>query len=224
MLTPLETIEIESGDAPTVSIIWMHGLGADGHDFVPIVGELDLPPRPNVRFVFPHAPLRPVTINNGYVMRAWYDVLTTGFNNREDESSLRASQAAVEALIAAETERGIAPERVFLAGFSQGGAMALQTGLRHPRRLAGLIALSTYLPLAATLAAEAHPANAGVPIFMAHGTHDPVIPLRLSLTSHEQLKAAGYPVQWQSYPMPHTVCMELLRDLSAWLGERLAPL
>lgn len=218
----LDTIEIESGDSPAVSIIWMHGLGADGHDFVPIVGELDLPPQPPVRFVFPHAPFRPVTINNGYVMRAWYDVLTTAFNNREDETSLRESQAAVEALIAAESARGVPPERILLAGFSQGGALALQTGLRHPQRLAGIVALSTYLPLAGTLAAEAHPANADVPIFMAHGTHDPVIPLRLSMTSHEQLKAAGYPVDWRTYPMPHTVCMEQLRDLSGWLRERLA--
>lgn len=218
----LETIEIESGDAPEASVIWMHGLGADGHDFVPVVGELDLPPRPAVRFVFPHAPLRPVTINNGYVMRAWYDVLTASFVNREDAASLRQSQAAVERLIDAENRRGVPSERIILAGFSQGGALALHTGLRHPRRLAGIVALSTYLPLAGTLAAEAHPANAGVPIFMAHGTHDPVIPLRLSAASHEQLKAAGYAVRWRSYAMPHSVCMELLRDLSGWLGELLA--
>lgn len=222
--SPLETIEVESGDAPEVAIIWMHGLGADGHDFVPIVGELELPPRPAVRFVFPHAPVRPVTINDGYVMRAWYDVLTPSFNNREDEASLRQSQAAVESLVAAEAGRGVPPERVFLAGFSQGGALALQTGLRHPRRLAGIVALSTYLPLARSLEAEAHAANAGVPIFMAHGTHDPVIPLRMAAASQEQLAAAGYPVRWETYPMPHTVCMEQLRDLSEWLAARLAAL
>lgn len=222
--SPLETIEVESGDAPDVTVIWMHGLGADGNDFVPIVGELDLPPRPALRFVFPHAPFRPVTINNGYVMRAWYDVLTPSFTNREDEASLRQSQAAVEALVEAENRRGVPAQRIFLAGFSQGGALALQTGLRHPQRLAGVVALSTYLPLARTLAAEAHGANAGVPIFMAHGTHDPVIPLRMAAASREQLEAAGYPVRWETYPMPHTVCMEQLRDLSEWLGGRLAAL
>jgi len=192
----------------------MHGLGADGHDFEPIVAELELPRARAVRFVFPHAPMRPVTINRGHVMRAWYDVVGDG---SEDDAGIRASQALVEACIAREKARGVPADRIVLAGFSQGGAMALQTGLRHPERLAGIIALSCYLPLAATLAAEASPAGRGVPIFMAHGTQDPLIPLARARGSRDKLSELGYRVTWHEYPMPHAVCGDEVRDLSAWL-------
>jgi phospholipase/carboxylesterase len=217
----LESIEIETAPQPHFAIIWMHGLGADGHDFVPIVGELGLPPKPGVRFIFPHAPLQPVTINGGHVMRAWYDVLTPGFTQREDAQGVRASQRAIEALIAREVSRGIVPEHIVLGGFSQGGAMALHTGLRHPERLGGVVALSTYLPLAESLPAEASPANARVPIFMAHGSHDLLIPLSLAMGSRDRLVAMGYPVEWRVYPMQHSVCMEEIADIGAWLRRRM---
>lgn len=219
---PLDAIELESAPDPRCAVIWMHGLGADGHDFVPIVGELNLPPKPGIRFIFPHAPMQPVTINGGYVMRAWYDVLTTEFTHREDAKGVRASQRAIEALIEREHSRGIELQNIVLAGFSQGGAMALHTGLRYPMRLGGIIALSTYLPLASTLSEEASPSNVDVPIFMAHGTHDPVIPLRLAMASRDLLQTAGYPVQWHTYPMPHSVCMEEIADIGAWLRRHLS--
>ena len=213
----LDAIEIETAPAPGAAIIWMHGLGADGHDFEPIVPELDLPESPSIRFVFPHAPLRPVTINGGAVMRAWYDITGLGGTRREDEPGVRASQRDIEALIERERRRGIAAGRVVLAGFSQGGAMALQTGLRHPVRLAGLVVLSSFLPLADTLAAEGSPANRDVPIFMAHGTHDPMIPLARARGARDRLVELGYRVEWHEYPMPHSVSAEELADLSAWL-------
>jgi phospholipase/carboxylesterase len=192
----------------------MHGLGADGHDFEPIVSELELPRTLALRFVFPHAPMRPVTINRGYVMRAWYDVVGDG---SEDDAGIRASQARVEALIAREQARGLPAARIALAGFSQGGALALQAGLRHPARLAGIVALSCYLPLADTLAAEASPANRDVPIFMAHGTQDPLIPAARARRSRDKLIDLGYRVTWHEYPMAHSVCGDEVRDLSAWL-------
>jgi phospholipase/carboxylesterase len=192
----------------------MHGLGADGHDFEPIVAELELPRALAVRFVFPHAPMRPVTINRGHVMRAWYDVVGDG---SEDGAGIRASQARVEALIARERARGLPAGRIVLAGFSQGGAMALQTGLRHPERLAGIVALSCYLPLAATLAAEASPGNRGVAIFMAHGIQDPLIPVARARGSRDKLTELGYRVTWHEYPMPHAVCDDEVDHLSAWL-------
>ena len=192
----------------------MHGLGADGHDFEPLVSELELPRTLALRFVFPHAPMRPVTINRGYVMRAWYDVVGDG---REDGAGIRASQALVEALIAREKARGLPTGRIVLAGFSQGGAIALQTGLRHAERLAGIIALSCYLPLAGTLAAEASPANRDGPVFMAHGTDDPVIPLDRARRSRDNLADLGYRVTWREYPMGHSVCGDEVGDLSAWL-------
>jgi len=222
MTAPLETIELETGPRPAASVIWLHGLGADGHDFEPIVPELDLPPAPAVRFVFPHAPTMPVAINGGMVMRAWYDVYGLDGARREDEAGIRASQARVEALLAREKARGVSAARIVLAGFSQGGAVALQTGLRHAERLAGVLALSTYLPLAATLPAEASVANRDVPIFMAHGIHDPVIPIDRAIRSRDRLTEIAYAVEWREYPMPHSVCGEEIADVSVWLRARLA--
>jgi len=215
----LEAIEIETTASPTASIIWMHGLGADGHDFVDIVPALGLPARPGVRFVFPHAPMRSVTINGGSVMRAWYDIRDDGGGRREDPAGVRASQKSIEALIQREKERGVPPAAIVLAGFSQGGAMALHAGLRHGERLAGIMALSCSLPLADTLATDAAPANRDVPIFMAHGTHDPMIPMARALRARETLAGLGYRVEWHEYPMPHSVCLEEIRHISAWLGR-----
>ena len=212
----LETVEIESAPSPRSSIVWMHGLGADGHDFAPIVPELRLPVP--VRFVFPHAPMRAVTINNGYVMRAWYDVRGVGGERREDGDGVRASQAQIEALVARENARGVPADRIVLAGFSQGGAMALHTGLRHAERLAGVMALSCFLPLADELAREASPANRDVPIFMAHGTDDDLIPLARSRRAHDILVGLGWRVEWHEYPMPHSVCPQEIADVSGWLS------
>jgi len=216
----LDAIEIETAPAPTVAIIWLHGLGADGHDFEPIVPELGLPKSTAVRFIFPHAPVRPVTINGGARMRAWYDVTADG---QQDAGGIRASQVHVEALIARERTRGIAAAgAIVLAGFSQGGAMALQAGLRHPERLAGILALSTYLPLPDTLAQEASAANRDLPIFMAHGTQDPVIPLSWAKRSRDFLMGLGYAVEWHEYLMPHSVCAEEIADIGRWL-RRILP-
>jgi phospholipase/carboxylesterase len=214
----LETIERETAPAPAAAVIWLHGLGADGHDFEPIVPALHLPGTLGVRFVFPHAPVRPVTINAGMVMRAWYDVVgESGGVRREDEAGVRDSQRDIEALIAREKHRGIKSARILLAGFSQGGAMALHTGLRHGERLAGLVALSSFLPLPDTVAAEANPVNRGVPILMAHGTQDPMIPIERARDSHDRLLALGYRVDWGEYSMPHAVCAEEIADVSGWL-------
>jgi len=214
-VTPLlDAIEIETAPAPRAAVLWMHGLGADGHDFEPIVPELGMPAAPAVRFVFPHAPLQPVAINRGAVMRAWYDVTGDG---RQDAEGIRASQVRVEALIARERARGIAARSIVLAGFSQGGAMALHTGLRYPERLAGILALSCYLPLPETLEREASQATRDVPIFMAHGTQDPVIPLSWAMRSRDRLGALGYAVEWHEYPMPHSVCAEEIADVGRWL-------
>jgi len=215
MTTLLETVEIESAPAPRAAVVWLHGLGADGHDFAPIVPELRLPVP--VRFVFPHAPMRAVTINRGAVMRAWYDVRGVDGERREDADGVRASQAEIEALIARERARGIDASRLVLAGFSQGGAMALHTGLRHPERLAGILALSCFLPLADDLAREAAPANRDVPIFMAHGVHDDLIPLARARRARAILAGLGWRVEWHEYPMPHAVCAEEIADVSAWL-------
>ncbi|MGB7479799.1 MAG: alpha/beta hydrolase [Burkholderiaceae bacterium] len=215
--TLLETIELETAPNPTAAVIWMHGLGADGNDFVPIVRELDLFGVAPIRFVFPHAPTMPVTINNGYVMRAWYDILGTDLARREDEAGLRASQKAVEALIAREKARGIAADRIVLAGFSQGCAMALQTGLRYPQKLGGLLCLSGYVPLNAVIAQERHTANQDTPIFLAHGRGDPVITIDRAEKSRDLLRALGYAVEWHEYLMPHAVCPEEIDDIGAWL-------
>jgi phospholipase/carboxylesterase len=210
----LEAIEIETAPAPTAATIWLHGLGADGHDFEPIVPELGLPKSTAVRFIFPHAPVQPVTINGGARMRAWYDVTNDG---QQDAAGIRASQARVETLIAREQKRGISPASIVLAGFSQGGAVALQTGLRYPERLAGILALSCYLPLPETLEQEVSQTNRDVPIFMAHGTQDPVIPLSWAMRSRDRLKALGYLIEWREYPMPHSVCAEEIADIGRWL-------
>jgi phospholipase/carboxylesterase len=217
----LDAIEIETGANPATSIIWLHGLGADGNDFAPIVPELDLP-KTAIRFVFPHAPVQPVTINAGVRMRAWYDI-ADGAIRREDERGVRASQALIETLIGREKERGTKAERLVLAGFSQGGAIALQTGLRHPERIAGIMALSTYVPIAEHLPAEASAANRKLPIFMAHGSFDPVIPLARAQESGQLLQSLGYALEWREYSMPHSVCPEELADIGAWLKEILEP-
>jgi phospholipase/carboxylesterase len=216
----LETIEIETGKHPTASIIWMHGLGADGNDFAPIVPEIDLAGIA-VRYVFPHAPMQPVAINGGMVMRAWYDISDAAIR-REDEKGVRESQARVEALMAREKMRGIAAGRIVLAGFSQGGAIALQTALRYPERVAGVMALSTYVPIADKLEQEVHSMNRDVPIFMAHGTQDPVIPLARARQSRDLLLRLGYPVEWREYGMPHSVCPEEIGDVETWLRKALA--
>ena len=216
----LESIEIATGKNPSASVIWMHGLGADGRDFVPIVNELDLDGTPGIRFLFPHAPMRPVTINNGTVMRAWYDISLgdlEGNSRRADERGVRESQAQITALLEREEKRGMKPEHIVLAGFSQGGAIALQAGLRYPRKLAGVIALSTYLPLAESLPREAAPANKATPMFMAHGIYDPVVPLVMGAGSMTLLIGLGYTVEWRQYPMQHSVCPQEIQDIGAWL-------
>ena len=215
-MTP-EALEIETADAPRTSIIVLHGLGADGNDFVPICDELDLRAVGPVRFVFPHAPIRPVTINGGMAMRAWYDILGADIARREDEAGLRESQRAVQALIERERGRGIEASRIVLMGFSQGGAMTLLSGLRFGERLAGLVGLSGYLPLAASTEAERSAANQGLPIFMAHGRLDPVIPIARAVDSREALLSLGYDVEWHEYTMPHSVCAEEIVDLNQWL-------
>lgn len=215
----LECIEIETGPEPRYAIIWLHGLGADGNDFAPVVPELKLNDVGPLRFVFPHAPIQPVTINNGMSMRSWYDIYMADLVRREDEAGLRESQLAVEALIEREKQRGIPAERIVLAGFSQGCAMALQTGLRHPEKLAGIIGLSGYLPLANTVATERHSANFETPIFLAHGTMDPVVPFERAQASLEALQNMGYDVRFTTYPMPHSVCLEEIMDIAAFLRE-----
>lgn len=218
----LDALEIETALDPDAAVVWMHGLGADGHDFEPIVPELGLPARPGIRFVFPHAPLRPVTINQGHVMRAWYDVRALAGVRREDEAGVRQSARQIEALMERERQRGIAPRRLVLAGFSQGGAMALHVALRHPERLAGVLALSCYLPLASTLATEASPANRDVPIFWAHGVHDPMLPLAMAEQGREQVGSLGYRIEWHQYSIPHSVSAEEIADVARWLGRVLA--
>ena len=217
----LPCVELETAPDPRHAVIWLHGLGADGGDFAPIVPQLVDPAWPPLRFVFPHAPVRPVTINGGMPMRAWYDIKGVALADKQDEAGIRASIADLEALVAREAERGIPAERVLVAGFSQGGAIALAGGIRHARRLAGLVALSTYLPLGEHAAAERTAANAGVPIFMAHGSFDPIVPQALGSTSRDTLAALGYAVDWHSYPMAHQVCLEEIVDLRAWIGARL---
>ena len=218
----LETIEIESAPNPTAAIIWMHGLGADANDFVPMVRELDLRGLPGIRFVFPNADTMPVTINGGYVMRAWYDIIHTDLGRQEDEAGLRASQAKVEALIAREKARGIPAERIIVAGFSQGCAMTLMTAMRHPEKLAGMMCLSGYVPVAAKSAAEHSAASLATPIFMVHGRMDPVIPVGRAEQSRDLLQQLGYNVEWHDYPMQHSVCQEEVVHISAWLKKVLA--
>jgi len=218
----LDAVEQETGPAPPWSVLWLHGLGADGHDFAPIVPELVRPGWPALRFVFPHAPVRAVTINNGVRMRAWYDIVGMDFPTRADSAGIEESLVQVEALIAREQARGIAPERLLLAGFSQGGAITLAAGLRRQAPLAGLIALSTYLPGAAQAAAHLAAGAAAQPVFMAHGTADPVIPLVHAEQSARALAGLGFDVQWHRYPMAHQVCAEEIRDLGDWMERRFA--
>jgi phospholipase/carboxylesterase len=217
-----DAVVLNPSVSATAAVIWLHGLGADGFDFVPIVNELRLPATLPVRFVFPHAAPRPVTINNGFVMRAWYDILGFGAGRPEDEAGIRQSEEVVRQYVEREVAGGIATGRIVIAGFSQGGAIALQAGLRYPQRLAGIMALSTYLPLRATVTSEASGANRDVPILMCHGLRDPIVPAELGKASRDALQALGYPVEWQSYPMEHQVCMEEVVDISNWLQARLA--
>lgn len=223
MRAMLETIEHQTGPDPAWAVIWLHGLGADGRDFEPIVPELVSKAWPPIRFVFPHAPVRAVTINGGMRMRAWYDILGTQIAARQDEAGMRESVLALDELVERETRRGIPAARIVLAGFSQGGAIALAGGLRHPRGLGGIVALSTYLPMAARGDAEFSAENRGVPVFMAHGSADPVVPESLGVASREFLEKLGYPVEWHSYRMPHSVCAEEIADLARWLTARFEP-
>jgi len=217
----LPAVELETKPKPRHSVIWLHGLGADGHDFAPIIPELVAKDWPAIRFVFPHAPVRPVTINNGMKMRAWYDIAGTDIASRQDETGVRESVAQLDALIAREADRGVPAERVILAGFSQGGAVVLAGGVRHARRLGGVVALSTYLPIAEKTAAERSVANAELPIFMGHGSHDQVVPQTLGTRSRDVLRGLGYSVDWHSYPMAHQVNAEEIADLRQWLAVRL---
>lgn len=217
----LPAVEHETAANPTCTIIWLHGLGADGNDFAPIVSELVDVAWPSLRFVFPHAPVRPVTINNGMSMRAWYDIYGFDLTARQDEAGVRTSINEVETLIAREHARGVPSERIVLAGFSQGGAIALAAGLRHAEKLAGVIALSTYMPIAATFAAERSAANAGTAIFWGHGTADPVVVLQRGIDSRELLQSLDYRVDWHTYPMAHAVCADEISDLRHWLAQRL---
>jgi len=219
----LDAVEINPAGTPRSCIIWLHGLGADGHDFEPLIPQLDVVESLGVRVVLPHAPRRPVTINGGVVMPAWYDIPAADFRQGQDDAGIRESAQQLQALIGREIEAGIPAQQILLAGFSQGGAIALHTGLRYEQPLAGILALSTYLPLAESLAVEASPANRAVPVFMAHGTQDPVVPLSLATLSRDALQQQGYDVAWHSYPMPHAVCPEELRDIRDWLVQRLAP-
>jgi len=218
----LETVEIEPAAPANSAVVLMHGLGADGHDFEPVAREIDLGPAPAVRWVFPHAPFRSVTINRGLRMRAWYDVASLD-GKAEDAAGIVESAEAVRRLIERERERGIASDRIVVAGFSQGGALALHTALREPSRLAGVVALSSYLPLASQLDAERHPANAAVPIFMAHGSYDPVLPFALGERTRDLLRSRGYAVDWHTYPMAHSVCADEVAAIRDWLA-RVLPL
>jgi phospholipase/carboxylesterase len=223
MMTLLPHIQIETAPQPSAAVIWLHGLGADGNDFAGLVPELDLSGCPAIRFIFPHAPSIPVTVNGGYVMPAWYDILGTDLVSRQDAAGIRASGKAVEALIAREMARGIPAGRIVLAGFSQGSAMALHTGLRFSQSLAGIMALSGYLPLAEHLATERSTANAHTPIFMAHGSQDPVVIPARGEASRDLLFRLGYPVQWHSYPMPHSLHPREVADIAIFLRQVLAP-
>ncbi len=217
----LETLDVDTRGEASASVIWMHGLGANMHDFEPIVPALRLPEELGVRFVLPNAPHRPVTINGGMVMRAWFDILELDFE-RQDERGIRESEEAIRRLIERERAIGVATEKIVLAGFSQGGAVALHTALRYPERLAGVVALSTSLPLEWSLDAEASEANRGLPIFLAHGEHDPLISVDLGRASRQALEQRGYRVEWHEYPMQHAVCPEEIDDIGAWLRSILA--
>ena len=215
-----ETVEVTTGDKPVGSVIWLHGLGADGHDFEPIVPELRLPAELPLRFVFPHAPVRPVTINGGATMRAWYDILSLDAAGRADAAGVRESTALLDALIEREQQRGIAADRIVVAGFSQGGAIAINAVLHAQQKLAGLMALSTYIALPGEMAASG--GNRDLPVFMAHGSFDPMLPMQWGKASAEQLVALGFNVEWRDYPMAHAVCGEEINDIRDWLLKVLA--
>ena len=217
----LRAVEINPAGTPRACIIWLHGLGADGHDFEPLIPQLGIVETLGVRVVLPHAPHRPVTINGGMEMPAWYDIRATDFQQGQDSTGIRESEQQLCDLIQREVDGGIPAEHILLAGFSQGGAIVLHTGLRYPQPLAGILALSTYVPLADTLKTEAVAANSQVPILMAHGMQDPVVPVKLALQSRDLLVALGYQVRWHSYPMPHAVCPEEISDVRDWLSQRL---
>ena len=217
----LDAVEINPAGAPRACIIWLHGLGADGHDFEPLIPQLGVVEMQGVRVVLPHAPRRPVTINGGMEMPAWYDILAPDFTHGQDSAGIRASGQQLQALIRREIDAGIPAERILLAGFSQGGAVVLHTGLRYPQPLAGILALSTYLPLADSLGREAAAENRTVPLMMAHGTQDPVVPMSLAMQSRNELQQRGYRVEWHSYPMQHAVCPDEVRDIRDWLMLRL---
>jgi len=220
-MPPPETVEIETGPKPVGSVIWLHGLGADGHDFEPIVPELRLPDTLPLRFIFPHAPVRPVTINGGMSMRAWYDILSLDRDGPVDEEGIRESGEMLNSLIARERERGIDARNIVVAGFSQGGAIAIHAALRYPQRLAGLMALSTYLPLQGRFKSEVldnpDTGNRDLPIFMAHGSFDPMLPMQLGRTSADLLIESEFSVEWHDYPMAHAVCADEIEDVRAWL-------
>ena len=217
----LEVVEIQTGPAPTAAVIWLHGLGADGHDFEPIVPELLWPDAPDIRFVFPHAPVRPVTLNGGMAMRAWYDIVSLTSDRDHDQQGIAQSVNQAAALVRQERERGIAAERIVIAGFSQGGAIAIQLAIRYPETLAGLIALSTYLLLDHRLDNDRHEANRDLPVFVGHGSADPMVPCFLGEKVSERMRGMGHPVEWHSYPMQHAVCPQEIADLTAWLRNYL---
>lgn len=217
-----DAVVLTPESTPTAAVIWLHGLGADGFDFVPIVEELHLPASVPVRFIFPHARPRPVTINNGFVMRAWYDIKGFGPERAEDDAGIRESEGVVKQYIEEQIAQGIPANRIVIAGFSQGGAVALQTAVRYPQRLAGVMALSTYLPLRASVAKEASDANRDIPILMCHGVRDPVVGLQMGEASRDVLQGLGYRIEWHTYPMEHSVCMEEVVDIAKWLQARLA--
>jgi phospholipase/carboxylesterase len=218
----LETIELLTSDSPTAAVIWLHGLGADGHDFEGLVPQLNLPDELAIRFIFPHAPNRPITLNNGYVMRGWYDISSLEFGRQEDADGIHQSAQAITQLIAQENTRGIPSHRILLAGFSQGGAIVLHTALRHDEPLAGLMALSTYLPLSGTLESEMSPVNKQIPIFMAHGLQDDIVKYQYGVESQKLLEKKHYSVEWHDYTMGHSVCIDEIKDISNWLIKQLS--
>jgi len=217
--TTLEFIEVNPASAANASVIWLHGLGADGHDFASIVPEMNLPDAKAIRFIFPHAPYRPVTLNQGYQMRAWFDIHGLQLTSKEDEQGIRQSELLIHDLIEHEQQRDIQPENIILAGFSQGAALAIHTGLRYPKRLGGIIALSAFLPLANSLATEVSNANQNIPIMMGHGTMDPMVSIKYGEMTRDYLQTHGYSVDWHVYPMQHQVCHEEIQDISHWLQK-----
>lgn len=217
--THLSEVEINPAGTPKATVIWLHGLGADGYDFASVIPRLNLAANAGIRFVFPHAPIRPITVNNGYHMRGWYDITGFDLSSREDEAGLNESRQTVIKLIQKENAAGIPSNKIILAGFSQGGAVAFHAGLRHAEKLAGILALSTYLPLASTIAKERSPANQQTPIFLAHGTEDSIIPLSWAEMARAQLTQMQYPISWHTYPIDHSVSLEEIADIGAWLTK-----